>query len=305
MSLTRRQFALSLGAAALPAQTTAPRVAITMDDFHWRQIPGSPDPNKTNRAILGALARHSNLRAALFVVADNADNETGGRLLRAWCDAGHLVANHTYSHPSLHSISAAEFTANIAHADTVLRNFSTFQKIFRFPALKEGDTREKRDAVRQWLAAHSYRTGHVTIDTSDWYYDRRLRARVAADPNYDTNRYRQPYLDHIWECANYYETLAPDVLGHTVPHTILVHYTYLNVLFLDDLLTMFESKGWQLISPEVAFRDPVFAAKPDIVPAGESIIWQLAKADGRFSARLRYPGEDSVYEKEKLDRLGL
>jgi len=68
---------------------------------------------------------------------------------------------------------------------------------------------------------------------------------------------------------------------------------------------MFESKGWQLIASETAFQDAVFQSQPDIVPAGESIIWQIARASGKFESRLRYPGEDSQYEKAKLDKLGL
>jgi len=70
-------------------------------------------------------------------------------------------------------------------------------------------------------------------------------------------------------------------------------------------LDMFESKGWKLIDAEEAFKDPVFAATPNIVPAGESIIWALAKETGKFDKLLRYPGEDSEYENAKMDKLGL
>jgi hypothetical protein len=78
----------------------------------------------------------------------------------------------------------------------------------------------------------------------------------------------------------------------------------LNVLFLGDLLRMFEDKGWRPIDAEVAFHDEVFRREPDTAPAGESLIWALAKETGRFETRLRYPGEDDVYEKPALDRLG-
>ena len=81
--------------------------------------------------------------------------------------------------------------------------------------------------------------------------------------------------------------------------------SYLQALFLRDLMDMFKSKGWQLIDAEDAFIDPVFAAKPNIVPVGESIIWALAKESGKFNDILRYPGEDSEYEKPKMDKLGL
>ncbi len=68
---------------------------------------------------------------------------------------------------------------------------------------------------------------------------------------------------------------------------------------------MFQMKGWGVIDAEEAFMDPVFLRDPGIAPAGESLIWALAKESGKFDRRLRYPGEDDVYERPVLDRLGL
>jgi hypothetical protein len=71
------------------------------------------------------------------------------------------------------------------------------------------------------------------------------------------------------------------------------------------LLTMFKAKGWDLINATEAYADPIFTSEPNIAPAGESLVWALAKETGRFEDRLRYPAEDSVYEEEGLDRTGL
>lgn len=176
--------------------------------------------------------------------------------------------------------------------------------MFRFPALKEGNTAAKRDYMRRFLASHGYRNGHVTIDNSDWYYDQRLRSRLKDNPATDPQAYRDVYLDHLWTCATYYDGLARKVAG-VVPHTLLLHYTLLNGLFLDDVLTMFESKGWQLISAPEAYHHPVFSNNPRTLPAGESLIWAMAKASPKHASLLRYPGEGMEYEKAKLDRLGL
>jgi hypothetical protein len=145
----------------------------------------------------------------------------------------------------------------------------------------------------------------VTVDASDWYYDNRLRERLQKEPGFDPARFRQPYLDHIWDRATYYDGLARRALGRTVPHTLLIHYNLLNSLFLGDVLEMFRSKSWKLIDAVEAYADPVFTRAPRTVPAGESLIWALAKESGRFEAELRYPGEDDVYEQPILDRLGL
>jgi len=34
-------------------------------------------------------------------------------------------------------------------------------------------------------------------------------------------------------------------------------------------------------------------------------VWSLAKDSGKFEKNLRYPAEDSRYEKPKMDQLGL
>jgi hypothetical protein len=68
---------------------------------------------------------------------------------------------------------------------------------------------------------------------------------------------------------------------------------------------MFKRKGWRLIDAEDAYKDSVFYAMPKIAPAGESLIWALAKETGRFDKLLRYPAEDGEYEKPAMDALGL
>lgn len=313
--MNRREFTstLGIGAAALRltsltglAQNRPPRLAITMDDFGWAGNAVRLTGQERNQAILETLRAHS-LQAALFVRASNIDNESGKTLLKSWDTAGHLIGNHSYSHWYYNSakITAEAFAQDILRGEELLKNFRQFQKIFRFPYLKEGDTAAKRDATRSFLAAHGYRTGHVTIDASDWIVDERLRKRLTKDPSADLRPYREFYLAHMWERALYYDDLARQALGRTVKHTILVHFNLLNALFLGDLINMFKSKGWQVINADEAFTDPVFAANPKNVPAGESIIWALAKETGKFDKLLRYPGEDGDYETARMDKLGL
>jgi peptidoglycan/xylan/chitin deacetylase (PgdA/CDA1 family) len=290
-----------LGAAPLFAQAR-PRVAITMDDVRWQIIP----EDRRADAEVRLLEHVGKTRAFLFAVGQNVDNPHGAAILKAWSAAGHLIGNHTYEHVALlGKISAEDFEQGIIRNEELLRAYSGFRKYFRFPALKEGATREVRDGIRGFLARQGYRNGAVTIDASDWYYNQRLLDRLKVDAGFDVGRYRQPYLDHIWDRAQYYDHLSREVLGRSVAHTLLVHYNLLNSLFLGDLMAMFRSRGWQVIGADEAFADAVFDRHPDTVPAGESLIWALAKETGKFEGRLRYPGEDDVYEKPVLDRLKL
>lgn len=311
--MNRRTFTKSLGLtiAALSLRTPsiarnpAPQFSITMDDFLWQNAV-KLTASERNESVLSTLQSHS-MKAALFVVGRYIESPEGKQLLSRWDKAGHLIGNHTYSHRNYNAPAAvvAEYQQDILRAEALLKDYPRFRKYFRFPMLKEGDTAAKRDAMRSFLAQHGYRNGHVTIDNSDWAIDNRLTARLKKDAAADVNPYRDYYLEHMWERAEYYDSLAKRVLGRPVKHTVLVHFNLLNGLFLDDVIAMFKSKGWQPIDAEDAFDDPVFSAKPKILPAGESIVWSLAKEKGTIAKSLRYPAEDSQYENARMDKLKL
>ena len=304
-SLALTATALSFSGLRTLAKPAATQFSITMDDFNWRD-PVKLSSAERNDMILDTL--HSNsIKAGLFVVGRNIDSNEGKQLLSLWDKAGHLIGNHTYSHRNYASSQAvvADYQQDILRAEELLKAFPRFQKYFRFPMLKEGDTAEKRDAMRAFLAQHGYRVGHVTIDNSDWAIDMRLTARLKKDAASNLQAYRDFYLEHIWARAEYYDALARRVLNRPVKHTVLMHFNLLNALFLGDLIAMFKSKGWQPIDAEEAFTDPVFSAKPNVLPAGESIVWSLAKANGTIAKSLRYPAEDGEYENARMDKLGL
>lgn len=310
--MNRRQFigtlgvgliALGLNNPVLCSATEAPQVSITLDDFNWFDTP-QMSAEARNRALLDSLRAHS-VQAAMFVSGKFVDNEKGQQLLSEWDKAGHIIGNHSYSHMHYPDVSFERFSQDILKGEAVLKKHPRFRKLFRFPYLKEGDTIEKRDALRAFLKAHGYRNGHVTIDASDWYVDRRLKIRLDKQPGADLIPYRDYYLKHIWERSLFYDDLSRKALGRSVKHTLLLHHNVLNGLFLGDLMSMYRKKGWKLIKAEDAYKDPVFSSTPNIVPAGESLIWALAKETGKFENALRYPGEDSQYEKARMDELGL
>lgn len=312
--MQRRQFIKGIGLYAIAlglGKTTTmssgapprPQVAITIDDFNIF------DTNKLtgaarNQMMLDALSRHK-LKAGAFVNGRYFESEKNLQYLRAWNERGHLIGNHSYSHFYYPNAGFAKFTADILRNEALLKQFSRFRKYFRFPFLKEGKNPEQRDRMRSFLKEQGYRNAHVTIDASDWYVDQRLRARLKENPKADTAPYRDFYLKHIMERATYYDELARKILGRSPKHTLLIHHNVLNGLFLNDLLQMFKDKNWKLINAEEAFTDKIFGALPNVAPAGESLIWALAKETGKFDKELRYPGEDGFYEKPKMDALGL
>jgi peptidoglycan/xylan/chitin deacetylase (PgdA/CDA1 family) len=285
------------------AGAPAPKIAFTFDDPTTNDS-ANLSSRQINGRILSALANHK-IKAALFVCGMRIDNEAGRRLVNDWNTDGHLIGNHSYSHLDFDEVTLAQFEADFTKNEPLVRSYPHFQPFFRYPYFKEGDTIQKRDGMRSFLRGRGYRIGRATIDASDWAISARLQNRLAQNPRAQVAGYRDFYLQHIWERAQYYQSLAERLLVEPVRHTVLLHHNPLNALFLSDLIDMFIAKGWVPVDADHAYRDPLYDRQPDILPAGESLIWALAKESGRFAAELRYPGEDDTYENPKMDALNL
>jgi peptidoglycan-N-acetylglucosamine deacetylase len=295
---------LQSSSPANTAKSLPPQLALTMDDpsttldslMRW------PDANSR---ILRAISSR-NVRGALFVCGHRVDDADGTRLVSAWDQAGHQICNHTYSHLAYTERTPySDFAVDFLKNEKIIAGYHNRTSFFRYPFLKEGDTAEKRDKFRDLLKSRGYRIGHVTIDASDWYVSQRMGDRLAKEPKAPIAPYRDFLIAHLLDRAAFYRQLAIDVLGRDIRHTLLLHYNILNAMVLPEVMSAFESAGWQWIDASLAYEDAVFQRSPKTVPAGESLVWALAKESGKFEDRLRYPGEDDVYEKPKLDALKL
>ena len=236
-----------------------------------------------------------------MMIGEEAQENVG--LMQRVVREGHEIGNHTATHPDFNKTSLADYEQELLTCDTAIRELAGFTPRFRYPYLKEGNTIDKRDAFRAFLDSHGYKTGPVSVDSSDWYYSQRLSVRLRENPHASIVAYKAAYLRHLYDRAQYYDALSHAVLGRSVAHVLLLHHNLINALFLGDVIRMFGEKGWTVIDAQSAFNDPVYVMRPDIIPAGESILWALAKEKGMPG--LRYPGEDSIYEKPILDRLHL
>lgn len=280
-----------------------PSISFTFDDGNLSDQPHY-SLREWNDMILTTLKK-ADIKAVFFVRTQGMNSKKGNYILNTWNERGHKIANHTFSHPNFNSkkISASDFEEQLLKADSLIKRYDNYYKLFRFPYLKEGNTQTKVDSIRKILVDNGYNNGYVTIDASDWYINSRLKKRLKQNPNLDITGFKKFYLEHIFERATYYENLSYKLNGRHIKHTLLLHHNLTSALFLSDLIKLFEAKGWKVISADEAFKDPIFKKIPK--HAGESLIWALAKDSEKFKATLRYPAEDSRYEKEKMDKLGL
>ena len=261
-----------------------------------------------NQMILSALEQEG-ITSVFFVTGRNKLDEKGKYLLKSWSERGHLIGNHTFTHPNFNSekLSIQDFEKELLKADKVISAYNTYVKLFRFPFLKEGNTEEKISGFRSALHKHGYKNGHVTIDASDWYIDGELKKCIQNEginsPKIEA--YKKFYLQHILERATYYESLSYRLTNRNIAHTLLLHHNLTSALFLPDLIQKFKEEGWEVIDADIAFQDKIFERIPKVNPAGESLIWSLAKESGKYKDELRYPAEDSRYEIPKMEKLGI
>ena len=275
----------------------AQELALTFDD--GLNPATEPSAREWNGQLLAGLAQAS-IRAMIFPALSKIGGDEGKQLVMQWSTAGHLVGNHTSRHRSLASakLSLAEFIQDVEDADRALNTIPTWVPMLRFPFLKEGDTAEKRDGIRQWMRTHGYRPAPVSIDTSDWYFNQIWLAFLARGQSSKLVLVQRAYIDHLLGRAKYYDTLAKQTLHRSPAHVVLLHVNAINAASIGLLVNEFKANGWTFVAPAEAFADPLYAATPTTLPAGESIIWAHAKAAG--ASGLRYPAEDSVYEEPLL-----
>src|SRR3954466_15607424 len=260
---------MALASLSVPLTACSQSIALTFDDGPNMADTVELSPIERNTAILTQLAE-AHIKSILFVTRTASDPKRN-ELLRRWGIEGHEIGNHTATHPDFDETSLAEYERDFLTCDKAIRDLPGFARRFRFPYLKEGNSIEKRNGFRTFLDSNAYKTGPVSVDASDWYYSERLRARLKRDPHASTEPYKEAYLQHLYDRAQYYDGLSRTVLGRSVAHVLLLHHNLINALFLADVIHMFRDKGWTLIDSEVAFGDPVYAMRPNTLPAGESI----------------------------------
>jgi hypothetical protein len=120
----------------------------------------------------------------------------------------------------------------------------------------------------------------VSIDSSDWLIDQKLCEKLTRVPKADMAAFRTLYLDHIWEYSQIYDHLSQRIYGRQIPHVLLLHHNLLNALFLGDILNMFQTRGWKLVSPDKAFEDTAYRVEPMVLPLNGSVLESTAEALG-------------------------
>jgi len=270
---------LAAACTTAPAVEATKRIALTFDD-----IPRSPGafftPDERTARLIAGLRAARVRQAAFFVNPGNLSQPHGAggeRRIAAYVGAGHVLANHSWSHRSLNATPAEDYLADIDRAEAWLRGRPGRRPWFRFPFLHEGGRdKARRDAVRAGLAARGLRNGYVTVDASDWNMEALTVEAVRAGKRIDREALRSLYVETHVEAAEFYDSLARRAIGRSPAHVLLLHETDLAALWIADLVAALRARGWEIVSADEAFEDPLRSSMPDVPVAQGTIIEAVA-----------------------------
>ncbi len=243
-----------------PAAAQEKRIALSFDDVP-RGAGAFLTPDKRTVMLIAALDRAEVEQAVFFVNPGSLDlpQGLGGEdRIAAYVAAGHVIADHSNTHPHLNTLSAADYLADIDAAEVWLKGRKGYRPWFRYPFLDEGqDDKAKRDAVRAGLAERGLFNGYVTAESSDWNMENLTIAAKAAGKSIDRDALRDLYVRSHVEAAEFYDGLMRKATGRSTAQVMLLHETDLAALYIDDLVAALRAMGWRLVTADEAYADPV------------------------------------------------
>ena len=140
----------------VPLPTIPTRPSAEPGDVVYLTIDDGPHPVYTPQ-ILDVLARH-NARATFFVIGSPAGRSPA--IVERIVAEGHTVANHTWRHEDLTTLSREAFDQTISRTQEILGEHGA-------PCLRP--PYGSRDAFTyEWAAAHGLAVALWTVDTFDW-----------------------------------------------------------------------------------------------------------------------------------------
>ena len=266
-------------------------MAITVDDL---PVHGDLPSNTTRAEIAKKMIEAFKAKGVPDVygfvnvknIGANGDTEKDS-VLKMWADSGFPLGNHTFSHIDLNASSVQAFE------DEIVANESVLQRLvggrdwhwLRYPFLHEGDTLEKRHAVRKYLADHGYKIAQVTLDFGDYAWNNPYARCVAKQDAQSIEWLKSSYLQAAKDDIELDRKLSTQLFGRDIKYVLLMHIGALDSEMLPDLLDRFKKQGFRFVSLKDAEKDPAYQSDPDAaLKFGGTLLEQLTEAK-----HLQYP----------------
>lgn len=245
----------------------AQEVAITFDDLPLNgELPTGVTRVQIARDTVAVLKKRHVPPVYGFINAKKLEGDVdAAEALKLWV-ASEPFGSHTYGHMDLNASSPEAFEREIEKNEPSLELLTTQSgnwHWFRYPYLREGDTVEKRRAVRAYLQARGYRVAQVTLDWEDYLWNSAYARCVDKKDAKSITWLRSSYLELEASYLDLGRDIAKLVYGHDINHVLLLHLGAFSSTILPDALDLLEKKGFKMVTLEEAESDPAYEGDPD------------------------------------------
>lgn len=260
-----RISSLAVAILGLCSLCTAQKLAITFDDLPLNgALAQGVTRTEIARSAVAILREHNITSAYGFINARKLeDNADAAEALKIWA-AAEPVGNHTYSHMDLNANTVDAFEHDVAENEPVLELLqpSSDWHWLRYPYLNEGETLEKRNAVRNYLATHHYKIAQVTVEWGDYFWNTAYARCAAKDDKASIDWLHTSYLKAAAEHIAQARAQSQALFGHDINYVLLLHLGSFSSTILPDALDLLKKSGFEIVSLEEAESDPIYAIDP-------------------------------------------
>lgn len=266
-----RRVRLMVSAAAMIA-TVAParaqQIAFTWDDLpaHSALPPGETRVEIGRKLIAAMKEAHLPPVYGFLNGILTEEEPLSTPMLKDWREAGLQLGNHTWSHMNLNQHSLAEWEADTLRNEALLKSYmgSDDWHWLRYPNLAEGDTLQKREDARKFLAEHGYKIAGVTMSFGDYLYNGPYARCVAKNDAASVAQLEASYLAAADATIDYTRSMSKALYGRDIPYVLLMHVGALDARMLPRLLKLYRDKGFSFISLQDAEKDPFYKNDLDL-----------------------------------------
>jgi peptidoglycan/xylan/chitin deacetylase (PgdA/CDA1 family) len=273
------------------------QVAITVDDLPSHgALPSGMTRTDVAKRIVGTLRQAHVPKVYGFVNGKKLEEHPEDvEVLKLWRNAGFPLGNHTYAHLSLNDSSADQFDQNVADDESTLKSMMGRQNWhwFRYPYLWEGDTLEKRHAVRQYLKDHNYHIAQVTLDFEDYLWNAPYARCAEKNDAASIEWLKASYMSTAAAYIGLGRQMAKLVYGRDIRHVLLLHIGAFDSVMLPQILDLMKSQGFKFVTLAEAEKDPAYRIDPDMaLKDGGTLLDQMMEAK-----HITFPQNEKPYEK--------
>ena len=250
------------------ASARAQQIAFTWDDLPAHSaLPPGETRVRIGRKLVAAMKEAHMPPVYGFVNGVFTEQEPlSTPMLKEWHDAGLPLGNHTWSHMNLNQHSLADWQADALKNEALLKSYmgSEDWHWLRYPNLAEGDTPQKREGARRFLAEHGYKIAAVTMSFGDYLYNGPYARCVAKKDEASIAQLEASYLAAADATIDYTRAMSKALYGRDIPYVLLMHVGALDARMLPRLLKLYRDKGFTFISLQDAEKDPFYKNDLDL-----------------------------------------